>query len=80
MFNGMKVATRLAIAFGIVMLTLVSVLAVGITRMARIDEGLRTVTQETDVELRQANLDVHGYVPDIGQGARSHDLHRIPTA
>lgn len=54
MFNGMKVGTRLAIAFGAVVILLIAVVTVGTSRMALIDESLRTITDEDNVEMLQA--------------------------
>ncbi len=54
MFNGMKVSSRLAIAFAAVVLLLIGVIAVGITRMAGIDAGLRAITDENNVEIQHA--------------------------
>ena len=54
MFGAMKVSTRLALAFGLVLVLLVSVIALGISRMAQVNEGLRTVTDENNVEMTHA--------------------------
>jgi len=54
MFSDMKVSTRLMLAFGVVVLLLLSVIGVGVTRMARINEVLRAITDENIVEARHA--------------------------
>jgi methyl-accepting chemotaxis protein len=55
MFSEMKVSTRLALAFGLVLVLLVSVVGLGISRMARVNEGLRAITEENNVEMTHAN-------------------------
>src|SRR5882757_4473241 len=54
MFSSMKVGTRLAIAFGLVVVLLGAVLMVGVNRLALINEGVRTITQENNVEMNLA--------------------------
>jgi methyl-accepting chemotaxis protein len=54
MFKDMKVGTRLTIAFAVVMLTLVAVIAVGLSRMASVNEGMRVITDEDMIELQHA--------------------------
>jgi methyl-accepting chemotaxis protein len=54
MFADMKVSTRLAIAFGTVMVLLVMILGLGISRLARVNEGLRTITEENNAEVGRA--------------------------
>ena len=54
MFGGMKVSTRLALAFALVLILLVGVIALGIGRIARVNEGLRVVTEENNVEMNHA--------------------------
>ena len=54
MFGDMKVSTRLGLSFGLVLVLLVGVIALGISRMAQVDEGLRTVTEENNVEMNHA--------------------------
>src|SRR5882757_7431671 len=55
MFSEMKVSTRLALAFGLVLVLLVGVIGLGISRMARVNEGLRAITEENNVEMNHAN-------------------------
>ncbi|MGC1457719.1 MAG: methyl-accepting chemotaxis protein [Steroidobacteraceae bacterium] len=50
----MKVATRLAVAFTIVLLLLLAVVGLGVSRLALINEGLRTITEENNVEMAHA--------------------------
>jgi len=54
MFSSMKVGARLAIAFGLVVVLLGAVLIVGVTRLALINEGVRSITQENNVEMAHA--------------------------
>ena len=54
MVNDMKVGTRLTLAFALVLVMLVSVIAVGIVRMLSINDGLRTITDEEMVKIRHA--------------------------
>jgi methyl-accepting chemotaxis protein len=54
MFSNMKVATRLAVAFTIVLLLLLAVVGLGVNRLALINEGLRAVTEENNVEMNHA--------------------------
>ncbi|GFE81865.1 methyl-accepting chemotaxis protein [Steroidobacter agaridevorans] len=54
MFNDMKVGTRLAIAFGVVLVLLVGVVMVGVSRMANINEQLRSITDENIVQMQLA--------------------------
>jgi methyl-accepting chemotaxis protein len=54
MFADMKVRTRLALAFGVVLLLLTGVVGLGIARLAQINEGLRVITEENNVELMHA--------------------------
>jgi methyl-accepting chemotaxis protein len=55
MFSEMKVSTRLALAFGLVLVLLVGVIGLGISRMASVNEGLRAITEENNVEITHAN-------------------------
>jgi methyl-accepting chemotaxis protein len=54
MFSEMKVSTRLALAFGLVLVLLVGVIGLGISRMARVNEGLRTITEQNNAEMNHA--------------------------
>ena len=54
MFSNMKVATRLSVAFAIVLLLLVAVVGLGVSRLALINEGLRSITEENNVEMTHA--------------------------
>jgi len=54
MFADMKVRTRLALAFGVVLLLLIGVVGLGTSRLAQINEGLRTITEENNVEMMHA--------------------------
>jgi methyl-accepting chemotaxis protein len=55
MFGEMKVSTRLALAFGLVLTLLVGVIALGVVRMAQVNDGLRVITDENMVEITLAN-------------------------
>ena len=54
MFGELKVSTRLALAFGVVLVLLVGVISLGVSRMAQVNEGLRVITAEDMVEMQQA--------------------------
>src|SRR5580698_5339763 len=54
MFNQMKVATRLSVAFGTVLILLLALVAMGISRLAAINDGLRVITEENNVEMTHA--------------------------
>src|SRR5579863_2708542 len=54
MLNDMKVGSRLMIAFAVVLAMLISVIVVGISRMASVNQGLRTITDEDMIELQHA--------------------------
>jgi methyl-accepting chemotaxis protein len=54
MFADLKVRTRLAVAFGVVLVLLLAVVGLSISRMAVINEGLRVITEENNVELMHA--------------------------
>jgi methyl-accepting chemotaxis protein len=56
MFSSMKVGTRLAIAFAIVVVLLGTIIAVGVNRMAALNEGLRVVTEENNAEMAHATV------------------------
>ena len=54
MFNDMKVGTRLTVAFAVVLATLIAVIMVGVSRMASVNDGLRTITEEDMIEMQHA--------------------------
>jgi methyl-accepting chemotaxis protein len=54
MFSNVKVATRLSMAFAIVLLLLLAVVGLGVSRLALINEGLRAITEENNVEMAHA--------------------------
>jgi methyl-accepting chemotaxis protein len=54
MFQDLKVSTRLSLAFGIVLVLLLAVIAVGVTRMQLIDREMTLITAVNDVEIRHA--------------------------
>jgi methyl-accepting chemotaxis protein len=69
MFREMKVATRLALAFGAVLLVLVAVLLVGISRMAVVNDHLHAITSENNIEARGAK-EIRGHAFQISILAR----------
>jgi methyl-accepting chemotaxis protein len=71
MFADMKVGTRLALAFGAVLLLLVSVVLTAVNRMGVVNEHLRAITNENNVEARYAN-DIR--VASYGIGLMVRDL------
>ena len=54
MLESMKVAQRLAIAFGIVAVLLIGVVVTGVSRMALVNDMLHSITSENNVESRDA--------------------------
>ena len=54
MFADLKVSTRLAVAFGAVLLLLVGTLVTGIGRMSVVNDHLHAITDENNVEARDA--------------------------
>jgi len=65
MFADMKVGTRLALAFGAVLLLLIGMLVTGIGRMAVVNEHLHAITDENNVEARDAK-EIRGDAFKIG--------------
>src|SRR3569833_1479878 len=69
MFGNLKVSTRLATSFGVVVLLLVIVMSLGISRMAVLNEHLHAITDENNPEAALANeIRVTAY--DIGISLR----------
>jgi methyl-accepting chemotaxis protein len=60
MFADMKVSTRLAVAFGAVLLLLVVIAVVGTSRLSVVNQQLHAITDENNIESREAK-DVRGY-------------------
>jgi methyl-accepting chemotaxis protein len=54
MFSDMRVSTRLALAFGVVLILLIGVIGIGVSRLGQLNEGLRTITEENNVEMKHA--------------------------
>jgi methyl-accepting chemotaxis protein len=54
MFADLKVGTRLALAFGAVLLLLVGMLLTGVSRLSVVNEHLHAITDENSVEAREA--------------------------
>src|SRR5579864_7453340 len=54
MFADLKVSTRLALAFGAVLLLLMAVIGVSLSRMAGINGNLRSITDERILSFRNA--------------------------
>ena len=65
MFSDLKVGTRLGIAFGAVLLMLAVTLVTGISRMAVVNDHLHAITDENNVESRDAK-EIRGDVFQIG--------------
>jgi len=71
MFVNLKVSTRLATSFGVVVLLLVTVMSLGISRMAVLNEHLHAITDENNPEaalaseLREASYAMGVFVRDI---------------
>ncbi len=69
MFANMRVSTRLAVAFGTIVVLLVFVIGLGISRMAGLNEHLRVITAENDPEAGLAN-ELHTTAYDVGISVR----------
>ncbi len=54
MLNRMKVGTKLAVAFGLVLVLLIGVILAGLDRMSMLSDRLHGITDETNVELHEA--------------------------
>ena len=54
MFSEMKVATRLSLAFGVVLTVLIGIIALATDRMGQVNDRLHTITDEDMVEMTQA--------------------------
>lgn len=54
MFADLKVSTRLAMPFGVVVVLLLVILSLGISRLSLVNEGLRTITEENNAEMNYA--------------------------
>ncbi|WP_206606038.1 HAMP domain-containing methyl-accepting chemotaxis protein [Steroidobacter cummioxidans] len=67
----MKVGTRLAMAFGVVLLLLVGVVLTGVSRMANINTMLQEITQENVVQMAHAQ---EIRAASYGLGTSSRDL------
>ncbi len=70
MFQDMKVGTRLALAFGVVLVLMVGVIAVGVSRMGLINESMRKVTEENNRQVRYAQ-EARAASYSVGQLVRS---------
>jgi methyl-accepting chemotaxis protein len=78
MFSSMKVGTRLAIAFSVVVILLGAVLAVGLNRLALINEGVRTITMENNVEMNHATA-LRGTIFETSLTIRNLMLYTDPA-
>ena len=77
MFSGMRVGTRLAIAFGVVLALLAVIVTVGLNRMSSINEGLRTITEENNVEMTHATT-MRGSIFELSITMRNLMLYTDP--
>ena len=69
MFSDLKVGTRLGIAFGAVLLLLAVTLVTGITRMSVVNDHLHAITDENNVESRDAK-EIRGNAFQVGLTVR----------
>src|ERR1700748_2542048 len=69
MFKETKVATRLALAFGAVLLILVAVVLAGVSRMAVVNDHLHAITSENNIEARGAK-EIRGHAYQVSVLAR----------
>jgi methyl-accepting chemotaxis protein len=79
MFADMKVSTRLAVAFGAVLLLLIGMLVTGIGRMAVVNEHLHAITDENNVESRESK-EIRGDAFQIGLVVRDLIITTDETA
>ena len=70
MFADMKVGTRLAIAFGVVVALLLCVIGVSLSRMAMINENMRVITKENTPEMLHA-LQMRGASYELSVSVRN---------
>jgi methyl-accepting chemotaxis protein len=54
MLSDLRVSTRLGLAFGVVLVLLLGIVGIGISRMAQVNEELRVITEEDDVQINHA--------------------------
>jgi methyl-accepting chemotaxis protein len=69
MFADMKVSTRLAAAFGSIVVLLLIVIGLGVTRMAVLNEHLHAITDENNVEAALA-VELHTAADAMGMAVR----------
>jgi hypothetical protein len=55
MLERLKIGTRLAVGFGLVSLVLAAVVVTGVTRLAALDDDIKTITRTNNVEMRHAS-------------------------
>ena len=54
MFQGLKLVTKLAMAFGVVLLLLIGSIGLGIYRMAQINQGVVIISERNNIEMAHA--------------------------
>ncbi len=69
MFADLKVSTRLAAAFGTIVVLLVIVISLGVSRMAVLNEHLHSITDENNPESSLAN-ELRTIAYDMGVSVR----------
>lgn len=77
MFANMKVATQLALGFGLMMILMVLVAVLGLARMNDLNDGMRQVGEERWPRSRMA-LEIVAYSTAIGLGVRDMMLAEKP--
>ncbi|WP_460566314.1 MCP four helix bundle domain-containing protein, partial [Hydrogenophaga aquatica] len=70
MFKNMRIASKLALGFGLVLVLLALVAYVGITRLAAVQASFETVSRENMVKIAAAN-DMRDQVNDIARAVRN---------
>src|SRR5689334_11242665 len=55
MFSNLKIGTRLALGFGLMTLLLIAVAALGLSRMALVDQNLEEITGDNNPQVSLAN-------------------------
>ena len=75
MFSNMKIGTRLASGFAVVVALMVLIAALAITRMASLDEGIKLMVEDRYPKTVQAN-DIIDSINTIARAMRNTLLDR----
>ncbi|MEJ1964141.1 MAG: methyl-accepting chemotaxis protein [Gammaproteobacteria bacterium] len=79
MFQDMKVGTRLALAFAVVLALMVGIIMVGVSRLGLLNDEIDAITDVNNVEIRHANaMEATSY--SIGTSLRNMVIFADPAA